>query len=259
MSSSSRKRSLGATSPSFSDDEGEEDTDGQPLFQLSLAYEGELQRFSLDRALSVDAEYKQHITAVVVQVQQVLYDSAGYLLVSADSLTSAQATKKDLFYLISALPCPSLREALIEANSSSRLAYDGFMTIVFYSILTTDRHAITCQDLLHNIRKIESRFPDRLVSKSQRTAAPVAELEDSFLDLLERMQKEGYVTMVADEIEPAEVAKRTVHFGPRFHLEVGLQKLLLSYYRFTNQPVDENSIKQAGRGARDEEEEEESD
>lgn len=115
-------------------------------------------------------------------------------------------------------------------------------------------HAIIT-DLLHTVRKVDPRFSESLSSKGQRSAAPITELQTDFVGLIERMQKEGYITVCTDDMEPNEEGKKLVEFGPRFHTEVGRRKLLVSYFQLTNQPVDQAALRELDKEDKDKDKE----
>eukprot|EP01031_Cornospumella_fuschlensis_P036860 gene36860-44717_t len=187
----------------------------------------------------IDSDYKTHVSVTIERAQQALYE-LGYLIVPGVNVKHIEQHKKtDTYYLCASVALPSLKNALRLADSSRRRhEYLAFCMVVFHSILATTGSKITCHDLLRNMRKVDPRFPDQLAARGHRSAVAVPELGRDFMQLLADMQKEGYIQMTADDLDKDDEGKQIVQFGPRFFIEVGKQRLLKSYFKLTQQPMD---------------------
>lgn len=153
----------------------------------------------------IDLEYKAHCDVVLEKVQEVLLGSTGYLIVDGASIRGCNSGSKNDYYLVNTLnKHENLQQILSwhwaeEGQGTATMtavgkssAFSAFALIVFHSIFNSPAYTILCKDLLRNLRKVDSRFPESLPShssKSSATSAPIRELEEDFLSLLSRLKK----------------------------------------------------------------------
>lgn len=153
----------------------------------------------------IDLEYKAHCDVVLEKVQEVLLGSTGYLIVDGASIRGCSSGSKNDYYLVNTLnKHENLQQILSwhwaeEGQGTATMtavgrssAFSAFALIVFHSIFNSPAYTILCKDLLRNLRKVDSRFPESLPShssKSSANSAPIRELEEDFLSLLSRLKK----------------------------------------------------------------------
>ena len=255
-------------------------------------------RMIIDVLNEIDPDYKKHVGVVLSRVQQLLLQSLGYAIVSADCIIGMKNGKSDEYYVTNNLTNPKLLKLLIQAKrynhynpvvsserpqqggsssssssssqpltgrgarreSSARpnyaendgeenvdeedgagtgagqgsggttIAYVGFLVLVCGTIYTAPQKRISCEDLLSHIRKVDPRFPTRLTAAKDGAVCPVPELEEQFLSLIKRLQKEHY--LVAKKPEGDKAEENVIYsLGPRFYLDVSEPVLLLFFLK----------------------------
>lgn len=174
---------------------------------------------------SIDKDYRKHVKLVVITVADVLYQITGYHIVTGKEIhgLTPNPTKSDDYFLYNSHELSELRQ--FSTQSIAKKAYEGLKTLVFFIILNSPGNKVTYKDLLHHLRKIDSRFPETITSTKASTTSSsmnnaIPELSNDFLGLLQQMKKEDYVLIQKDNTDIDDYYKNIVEFGPRFYLEV---------------------------------------
>jgi hypothetical protein len=147
----------------------------------------------LDALAKIEPEYKSHCDVILERTQERLLNLTGYLIIDGGNIKGCKNGSKTDYYLVNAMDSLALKNILMEDQSNSgQKAVDGFAFVVFHAIFNSPGSSIRMKDLLRNVRKLDSRFPESSLqhtAKSAMTAVPIKELENDFLGLLNHLKK----------------------------------------------------------------------
>lgn len=136
----------------------------------------------------LDAAYKKQANAVLYHANNALKTQFGLTLLTVPSESS-----KSNYYVINNSKSPMLYSAL--SNITSDRGYKGFVYVILTILFTAPHRQASAQNLLNNIRQIDSRFPASVARKGKSSSSsatfsfPIPELRDTFEGLLGRMKK----------------------------------------------------------------------
>lgn len=144
-----------------------------------------LNRTHLSETLGkLDANYKKHIDAVLLESQKVLEGVFGYTVVTAKS------GAKDELFVLNIIKSSQLLSTLSEVADEDA-AFTGFCYVIFQILFTSPGRYSDAETILQRLRKVDPRFPETLLAKNatNKRSNPVPELNDDFLGLMGRMRK----------------------------------------------------------------------
>mmetsp|Transcript_20927 Transcript_20927/g.21603 ORF Transcript_20927/g.21603 Transcript_20927/m.21603 type:complete len:284 (+) Transcript_20927:328-1179(+) len=204
--------------------------------RVMLMKGGKGDKLSFENVRGALGEYKALVRPAIRDGQQLLQNIFGYdVILTKDP---------DHIYIVNKIKSPILRRILSEVDNEA--GYRGFCFTVFIAIWTSPGRKIDAFTLLKHIRKIDPRFAtnslDNLSIKKKESSS-IDDLDnESFLGLVNRMIKEGYITEARDEVEFNNIQKKIYEFGPRFYIEIGLKQLVCGYFASCNLPVDDSIL-----------------
>mmetsp|Transcript_11038 Transcript_11038/g.18018 ORF Transcript_11038/g.18018 Transcript_11038/m.18018 type:complete len:400 (+) Transcript_11038:91-1290(+) len=212
-----------------------------------------------DVLAKINQSYQIHSQVALREAQKFLKDTFGYNVetVRVQPERNAKQTKDAVsaIFVVNDVRSSVLQKILSQQTHSLAdpllAGYKAFCHVVFMSIWTAPGRAIDMQQLLRNVRKVDPRFPEALPNstgkQSARTSSGIDELAGlGFPALVQRMAKEGYVKETKDASDSS-IGRRSISFGPRFFVEVGLKQLAKSYFLALRVPVDDSVMDDVDR------------
>ena len=196
----------------------------------------------------VNVQYKKYTNAAIAESQKVLDNSFGFGLISEDVLLGASGSNlKTKYMLFSNISSTHLSEVLANQRTQEENAYKGFVWAVTQALFCSPGKRMTAEELLKELRKLDSRFPASISekdSKNKSTAAyAVPELGNDFLGLLRRMTIESYLSIEKDTSSvPGEDSISYYSIGNRTLVEIGRTKLVESHFSVLGEDPDEGIL-----------------
>jgi hypothetical protein len=199
----------------------------------------------------LEGDYKRHLNAILSRVQKQLLECTGYFLVNGEAIIGYKYGKRDEFYLINSLSERSQRAVRAELMTDKEAAFAGLRFVLFHILANSPGGKAAINDLLRDLRGLDSRFPQTIGRTTGRGSAssaaasslpPIPQLGDTLQELLARLRREQYVLFSRSDEGDGEPTE-CLELGARFYLELGRKTLLLSYYHLLGQPVDEVALR----------------
>lgn len=167
----------------------------------------------LETLSKIELEYKSYVDIILEKVQERLLMITGYLLIQGSTIKGLKEVEEEKYkgdyYLVNTLDSSLVLKKILTEAAENHLssssggggeggnlkAFQGFSFLVFHCIFNAAGGMIPVKDLLRNLRKADSRFPESISkntsssSSSSSTVVPIKELGDDFLGLLNRLKK----------------------------------------------------------------------
>lgn len=186
----------------------------------------------IDTLKPIGNEYRQVTNAILYNAQEKLYNVFGYIVCQSKRILLNHNGKNDEYFLSNAIKSPKL-QSIIHNQHENTKAFRAFVFLVCQFIYVSPGKSIDAASLLKHLNMLDSRFPvtilidDKKQNKNKATA-PIPELDDNFLGLMNRMKRQGFVTSPKeDETEPGRVK---YELGPRFYNDVSYNRHSLQLY-----------------------------
>jgi hypothetical protein len=143
-----------------------------------------------DLLAKLDQSFRKHVAASVYRANEALKSNFGYEVISVNKILGKNLDKTSLNYMIiNKMKSPALLSVLSSCNNDA--AFRGFTYVVLLILFTSPNRKASVSDILKQIRRLDTRFPDTMIGEEsgQDFSGPIPELEKDFTTLLRKMRK----------------------------------------------------------------------